>query len=298
MMAEILPVVSLLYRMRDHTHARPSENKMIEKSIYIHSVSRDWGSNPLHSFFTEIALLDGLINIRMVDHASPTAESWKNIVGRALQLPRWDFGWWGHDKALAFDAVRYLKGIVKRKLDQPPRGLVIQLRKSDPRLEEYYKSYFEQLLSSGMKASEFGNQDYSAYGAERRRVLGLENLARETVEAFPRTLVEIVEGADDLSLVSQMQRYMDAFGLVLGHGAGMVHALWLRPNATVIEVGPTTDLSNNYLDRITQVFGLRYRRVVCESHEDVSSKSLSTECGALRQVIRDVIREEEDRNKK
>mmetsp|Transcript_22762 Transcript_22762/g.51333 ORF Transcript_22762/g.51333 Transcript_22762/m.51333 type:complete len:107 (-) Transcript_22762:278-598(-) len=63
---------------------------------------------------------------------------------------------------------------------------------------------------------------------------------------------------------------MDAFGLVLGHGAGMVHALWLRPNATVVEVGQPGDLANNYLARIAQVFGLRHVKVRCAAHEDAS----------------------------
>jgi hypothetical protein len=329
MMAEILPVVSVVLRMvhgqprDDDGHPPPaSEETRKKKAVYLHSASRNWGSNPLHDFFAEIASLDGRVDIHLVNHEMMSAESWLSTVGgnNMIQLPRWDFGWFGQDKDLALEAGRHLKEIAHKKLyptsssssssrdattttERQRRrsnksGFVFQLRKPDPRLAQYYKTFYEQLLNSGFSKEEFGNQDYSAYGAERRHVRGMDKLAQQTAQEFPLTNVEVVEGDDGLSLVPQMARYLDAFGLVLGHGAGMVHALWLKPNATVIEVGPTADLANNYLDRITQVFGLRYRRVVCESHEDVSSTEPLSICGELRQAIREVIHEEEERRRR
>jgi capsular polysaccharide biosynthesis protein len=47
----------------------------------------------------------------------------------------------------------------------------------------------------------------------------------------------------------QMRPYLGASVLVLGHGAGMAHAMWLRDNATVIEVKRTK--GNNVCSFIT-----------------------------------------------
>jgi hypothetical protein len=57
-----------------------------------------------------------------------------------------------------------------------------------------------------------------------------------------------------------MKPYVGAHCMILGHGAGMIHALWLKPNATVIEVGNSKDLSYNYLTRISHVRQLHHIR--------------------------------------
>jgi len=102
-----------------------------------------------------------------------------------------------------------------------------------------------------------------------------------------------------------MRPYLGASVLVLGHGAGMAHAMWLRENATIIEVkkysaekfyykvfvyyfkcsetllrwyqvGVERDLENNYLARLSDVFGLRHIKVVCDSSKDnVAAESAS-----------------------
>ena len=41
---------------------------------------------------------------------------------------------------------------------------------------------------------------------------------------------------DGLSLRQQIRQYARADRLVLGHGAGMIHLLWMRPHANVVEV--------------------------------------------------------------
>ena len=43
---------------------------------------------------------------------------------------------------------------------------------------------------------------------------------------------------DTLSLKQQIRAYTRASVLVLGHCSGMVHILWMQPNATVIEIIP------------------------------------------------------------
>jgi hypothetical protein len=80
--------------------------------------------------------------------------------------------------------------------------------------------------------------------------------------------------------------------LVLGHGAGMVHALWLGRNATVVEIGTQKDLSNDYMARITHNLWLRHRKVICEAHEDVS---VHEGCGVeLSNIIQEIIFEHKE----
>ena len=50
-------------------------------------------------------------------------------------------------------------GEVSRESFRQRPGLVFQLRKSDPKLAEYYRTLFEHLSSQGV--TKFGNQDYS-----------------------------------------------------------------------------------------------------------------------------------------
>lgn len=58
-----------------------------------------------------------------------------------------------------------------------------------------------------------------------------------------------------------MRPYLGAYGLILGHGAGMAHAMWLRRNATVIEVRVAAAASSETID------GLRclYKKYFCNS---------------------------------
>jgi hypothetical protein len=85
----------------------------------------------------------------------------------------------------------------------------------------------------------------------------------------PRATVALAHD-DGKSLRIQIQTYLDADVFVLGHGAGMVHALWLRPGAQVIEIIPRTKAQSantntngavNGCARVARAMGLRYRRV-------------------------------------
>ena len=71
-----------------------------------------------------------------------------------------------------------------------------------------------------------------------------KSLNKYTSEVVP-ALVRHVPSAhvepvwdDGKTLREQIQQYLNADVLVLGHGAGMVHSLWLRERATVIEIVP------------------------------------------------------------
>lgn len=110
--------------------------------------------------------------------------------------------------------------------------------------------------------------------------------------------VRIVSGSDGLPMHEQVKQYLGASVLVLGHGAGMVHTLWMRESenftyadhkdgsktdrcdagkSTVIEVGTTSDLKYDYLARLSSLITcLDYVQVICGATEDAAA---STGCG-------------------
>ena len=46
---------------------------------------------------------------------------------------------------------------------------------------------------------------------------------------------------DDLvPLTKQIDGYLHASTLILGHGSGMIHILWMKPHSTIIEIIPET----------------------------------------------------------
>ena len=55
-----------------------------------------------------------------------------------------------------------------------------------------------------------------------------------------KTKKKTVEFCNDdlLPLKKQISRYMQATTLILGHGSGMIHILWMKPNSTIIEIIP------------------------------------------------------------
>ena len=77
------------------------------------------------------------------------------------------------------------------------------------------------------------------------RVWALENITKPKVRGRhpPIELVDALFGAapDGLSLREQIRMHHDLEVFVWGHGAGMVHMLWMRPSGLAIEISPARE---------------------------------------------------------
>jgi hypothetical protein len=72
----------------------------------------------------------------------------------------------------------------------------------------------------------------------------------------------------DWTLAQQIEPYIDASSMLLGHGGGMFYALFLKDNATVIEVTSLAKHSENNgaargLFTIGSALNLNVKRIVC-----------------------------------
>jgi hypothetical protein len=116
--------------------------------------------------------LDIILSDELLVSSSTTQEKF-------LYLPRWDLAWWFRDRQLASNAADFLlhrmfsydremnsyredHTILKGNGFQEERRVVVfQLRKSSPKLVEFYKEYLMELKQAGVTDDAFGNQDYS-----------------------------------------------------------------------------------------------------------------------------------------
>ena len=72
---------------------------------------------------------------------------------------------------------------------------------------------------------------------------------------------------DGKTLKEQIQTYLDASILVLGHGAGMVHTMWMKPHSKVLEIIPEDktkqkDGAVQGLLRLTKIFHFQLERIM------------------------------------
>ena len=137
-----------------------------------------------------------------------------------------------------------------------PTSIVVQIRKDQPQHTHYFQHQQHHLPKNTAL-----HHKRKTYGAQRRSV---PNLGTEVADALRERFVPTpptsppshtyatsppsltsptlphlsVVWDDGKSLREQIQQYHNADVLVLGHGAGMVHALWLRPGAVVVEIVP------------------------------------------------------------
>ena len=76
-------------------------------------------------------------------------------------------------------------------------------------------------------------------GHDRRNVGNLRDiattLANDEMSPTENRHIEIVSD-DGKTLKQQIQTYLDANVLVLGHGAGMLHTLWMKPQSKILEI--------------------------------------------------------------
>jgi hypothetical protein len=72
---------------------------------------------------------------------------------------------------------------------------------------------------------------------------------------------------DGLSLKQQIRQYAFATALVLGHGAGMLHLLWMKPSSLVVELIPALKVEEDNgaaqgCKRLADLLKFDFKRVV------------------------------------
>ena len=112
------------------------------------------------------------------------------------------------------------------------------------------------------------------YGAYRRKVTNLDSLTNHLRRHYGKTIRVKRVCSDHLTLQQQIMQYVNAKVLVLGHGAGMVHMLWMQPKSLVVEIIPRTKAKYNNgavqgCRRLCRILGFRLARIVVEGVHDV-----------------------------
>ena len=240
MMGEFLPIVYIILKYKyDQVFICKSQTKC---------------KFPLNSFYQEVATDFGFdVSI------SPNRESNKKYI----TPKRWDWHFYNEQQKLLW-VVRRLKQwagtethipIPKSKSQLYKPLMLVQCRKNTNVLNIYYREH-------GLNARR------QRYGEERRQVTNMESVAstlKQLKHQHGRRVIYTVP--DGSSLKKQINQYIQADTLVLGHGAGMVHVLWMMPHSLVVEIIPEKE--HNEINgavqgcpRLCNLMGFKIRRIV------------------------------------
>ena len=91
------------------------------------------------------------------------------------------------------------------------------------------------------------------------------------------------------TLEDQIRHYLDKKILILGHGAGMYHRLWMTPNATVIEI--MNELQYNevksfgFLDTITKSLGGTLHTIIVPTKSKIFNVSTEVIYNLINQIL-------------
>ena len=106
------------------------------------------------------------------------------------------------------------------------RVVMVQVRTADPSAVAYFVDHKQK---GGTRL----------YGSHKRNVTNLSEVAERLRR--DRRLAVRVAAPDGLSLREQIRMHHDLEVFVWGHGAGMVHMLWMRPSGLAIEISPARE---------------------------------------------------------
>ena len=216
MMGEFLPIMYVILKHR-------------YKVVYVHKPTGDLGF-PLHAFYHEVCN-DANVELHITDASHPPATQYVTPLN-------WD---WAnqHEESKLLWVSQYLKRWASPHTttttcaDEPPERTtwVVQDRSNAQPLDDFYKQY--KMASKLVKRK--------VYGATRRQITNLKAVAnrirRTTTNGTLPVSVHYYD-TDAHTLKEQIQQYSCANRLILGHGAGMVHMLWMQPDSKVIEIVP------------------------------------------------------------
>ena len=140
------------------------------------------------------------------------------------------------------------------------------------------------------KLSSYYDAAYDHFFLEAHAKRGASGLAAFAAEFAAEAVGSVVSVVDHGPLFDQIVPYLGGVDtMVMGHGAGMLHACWLRPGARVIEIvdskkAAETNGAARGMARICELFGLVHVVLVCDPAE-----SLANQGGRCRRMLREAL---------
>jgi len=276
MMGEFFPVS---YTIMEYADAN------VDRKIDVQIVMDDTNhlKCPLNSFYKELEEVIGGNRLTITWTQSPpppsaTAGLYTKVTTRYLQ--RWDWEWRGqHEPRKLLKVVNRLKQWARNGLasttDMDAITCIVQTRENATNsaqvkfLEEHGKDKRQKIS-----------------GHNRRNVGNLRDIATTLANEMSPTgnrHIKIVSD-DGKTLKQQIQTYLDANALVLGHGAGMLHTLWMKPHSRILEIISRDKCvqSNGAVQglvRLSTVLGFQLERIVVQ-------KEICTLEGPKKQQLR------------
>jgi hypothetical protein len=239
MMGEFLPIMYVVLK-NEYTH------------VHLYKEGHKAGF-PLNSFYDEVG----------GDHNVSITISSRKRRGHTYSTPlNWD--WHNHrEQHKLLWIVKYLKHwACGGAVPKPHTPLcIVQYRHNSSVLDAYYADH-ETLPKR------------KTYGAHRRKVTNLDSLSVRLQRHYGKSAQVKRVCSDTLTLQQQITQYVNANVLVLGHGAGMVHMLWMQPKSLVVEIIPRTKAKDNNgavqgCRRLCTIMGFRLERIVVADAHDV-----------------------------
>jgi hypothetical protein len=239
MMGEFLPI---MYVILKHNY----------KVVYLKKSKKDLDF-PLHSFYDEVCK-NAHVELHITDKIQPNQHY--------ITPLNWD---WQNRKeeAKLLWITRYLKKwATTSACHQRNNTCVVQDRSNAKALDDFYKHYANSRIKRKI------------YGAKRRHITNLEDVANRIQRDEALSLSVTYVHKDPKTLKEQIQQYVCANHLILGHGAGMVHTLWMQPNSHVIEIIPRSkfevhDGAVQGAKRLCKILNFGLNRIIVEKTHSV-----------------------------
>jgi ribosomal protein S28E/S33 len=112
------------------------------------------------------------------------------------------------------------------------------------------------------------------YGSTRRQITNLNDVAQRLQLHYGNTMTVQLLQSDTHTLQQQIMQYVYANVLVLGHGAGMVHLLWMKPRTCVVEIMTRRKKAKQNgavqgCRRLCRILQFRLQRIIVREVKDV-----------------------------
>lgn len=239
MMGEFLPIMYVILKGK-------------YKTVYLKKSKSDIDF-PLNAFYHEVCE-DMNITLHITNEEYP---------GKQYITPlNWDWKNRKEEYKLLW-ITRYLKHWAQKDC-RSKQICVVQDRSNSTSLDTFYLNY----KNSPVKRK--------IYGAKRRHITNLKEVVEHIRNDETLHLQVKYNDTDSNTLKEQIQQYVCAKTLILGHGAGMVHMLWMQPRSRVIEIIPQSkfDVHDGAVQgakRLCKLLKFKLERIVVDKeHIDVN----------------------------
>ena len=246
MMGEFLPVMYVIFKGKYETvHLLKSKAKV---------------NFPLNAFYYEVCN-DYNVQITISDK--------ENTTQTYVEPLNWDWYFKGESAKLLWISAFLKHWALSTSNTRTNKPLcVVQERKNSQALDTYYKNYTGE------------HKRFKTYGALRRQVTNMQDVCKQLKHHLRAHYTVQCASNDAMTLQQQICQYSHAKIIVLGHGAGMVHVLWMQPRSCIIEIIPQAKSveQNGAVQgckRLSKLLHFKlYRVVVPSPHSPVSVKKV------------------------